>query len=73
MSKRTYYTLIVRDDKNSPWGIHFGDYDRECVQDERNDICDSGEYTKSNTRVFGSADDQTSINEMLAAFNTKGA
>jgi hypothetical protein len=68
---RTYYTLIVRDDKSSPWAIHFGDYDRACVNDERDDITESGEYAKGNTKIFGSADDQTSINEMLAAFNTK--
>lgn len=73
MTKRTYYTLIVRDDKDSPWGIHFGDYDRLCVKDEQNDIVDSEEYTRGNTKIFGSDDDQESINSMLAAFNTKGA
>lgn len=70
---RKYYSLLVRDDKTSPWAIHFGDYDRECVEGERDDITESGEYAKGNTRIFGSADDQNSINEMLAAFNTKGA
>lgn len=69
MTKRTYYTLLVRDDKTSPWAIHFGDYDRECVNDERDGIVDSDEYKKSNTRIFGSADDQPAINAAVAALN----
>lgn len=69
MTKRTYYTLLVRDHANDPWAIDFGDYDRECVQDERDGLVDSEEYTKGNTKIIKSADDQASINAAVAALN----
>lgn len=34
----SYYTLLIRDDKTSPWRIEFGDYSKSVVQDERDDI-----------------------------------
>lgn len=69
MTKRTYYTLLVRDNKTSPWAIHFGDYDRECVKDEQNDIVDSEEYRRSDTKVITTDDDQPAINAAVAALN----
>lgn len=35
-----YYTLLVRDNKNSPWEIEFGDYVRAVVGSEREDWLD---------------------------------
>lgn len=32
---RKYYSLLIRDNSESPWQIEFGDYDRETVIDER--------------------------------------
>ena len=69
MTKRTYYTLIVRDDKNSPWGIYFGDYDRQCVKDEQNDFIDATDCAQGNTKIIKSSDDQPSINTAVAALN----
>lgn len=36
MARRVYYTLCVNDGtKSEPlWGPQFGDYDRECVEEE---------------------------------------
>ena len=68
MTKRTYYTLLVRDDKTSPWAIHFGDYDLQCVYGERDDITEY-EYTKGNTKIIKTADDQPAINAAVAALN----
>lgn len=64
-----YYSLLVRDDKDSPWGVHFGDYDRECVEDEQRDIVDSDEYAKGNTRIVCTGDTQAEINARVMALN----
>jgi hypothetical protein len=37
---RKYHTLLVRDNAAEPWGAHFGDYGRECVEGERENILD---------------------------------
>ena len=67
---RTYYTLLVRDNKDADWTVHFGDYDRSVVVDERADITEH-EYSKGNTKIIGSDDDQASIDEAVRVQNIR--
>lgn len=65
-----YYTLLVRDSKSEPWEIHFGDYDRNVVSDERDDWCDHYDENnkrrqKNNTLIVTTSD------ESMAAINAK--
>ena len=71
MSK-TYYTLLVRDNADAPWAIDFGDYDRDCVNDARDDATER-EYKKGNTKIIATPDDQSAIVAAVTALNTKGA
>lgn len=64
-----YYTLLTRDDNNSPWEIMFSDYDKECVCDEQDTLCDNGEYSRRNTRIICTGDEQVEINARVAALN----
>lgn len=70
MAKR-YHSLLVRDNAASPWGIHFGDYDREVVDAERDDITD-GDYRRSNTKIITTDDAQAAIDAAVSALNGKG-
>ncbi|WP_316172955.1 hypothetical protein [Bradyrhizobium sp. SZCCHNRI2049] len=69
---RRYYTLLVREKASEPWGIHFGDYDRECVEAEREDITAypavSG-YHKRDTRIIRTGDTQAEIDAGVRALN----
>lgn len=69
---RTYYTLITRDWDNEagemgPWSPQFGDYDRETVQDEREEYLN--EYSSRDVKIIMSKDDQASINARVAKEN----
>ena len=64
---RPYFTLVSfdRTDDSPAWAVEFGDYDRQCVVDERDDLND-GDPTRR-FKIITSADDQASINEAVAA------
>ncbi|NPU64585.1 hypothetical protein HL667_06205 [Bradyrhizobium sp. 83012] len=68
----TYHVLLVREGDAAPWGVHFGDYDRECVQAERDDITEypavSG-YRKRNTKIIMAGDTQAEIDAAVARLN----
>lgn len=70
---RKYYTLVEKD-YDSQWTIQFGDYDRETVEQERDDIWESmiERFHGSKARTFkivSSADDQHSIDSAVAVLN----
>lgn len=44
MAIKPYYTLAQKID--GTWQVVFGDYDRECVNDEMADLVDSGAKSK---------------------------
>ncbi len=67
---RPYFVLVSRDSADSAWGVEFGDYDKETVQDEREafrDTCPS-----ANLRILRTGDKQADIDSAVAALNRKG-
>lgn len=76
MAKR-YYTLLVRDSsytaRDAGWGVEFGDYDKECVEQERDDKVQSGwpEVKRCDTAIVTSGDTQDAIDAAVAAFVLK--
>lgn len=63
---KPYFTLLVRED-GEPWGIHFGDYDREVVEQERVDGLDC--YHKRNMTIIKTGERQAEIDAAVAALN----
>ena len=68
MTNRKYYTLITRDDIQAPWCIAFGDYDRACVDEEREDHFNHG-WTIRNTRIITTSDKQADIDNAVLCIN----
>jgi len=70
--KRRYYTLLVRDDKNSDWQIEYGSYDRQDVVDEIFCLCDGDGHKKSDTKILTTPDDlQPTIDSAVDKLNGK--
>lgn len=67
MSKR-YHTLLVREDVVRRWQFHFGDYDRNVVVQERDDITEH-DYLKKNTKIITTGDDQKDIDAAINKLN----
>jgi hypothetical protein len=65
MSKRKYFTLAIKED--GVWAPQFGDYDRECVEQERVDTY--AEHKKANWRILATSGHQRDINAAVAALN----
>jgi len=61
-SERTYYTLLVYE--RGLWGIQFGDFDRDVVEQERRDS-----YPRSRAMIIASAPDQAEIDAVVAQMN----
>ena len=69
---RIYYTLIVKCTMTNKWCIHFGDYERQTVEQEREDLLDSEDNLKRrNTKIITTSDEQADINEYVRAYNIK--
>jgi hypothetical protein len=75
---KLYYTLLVRNDKQSPWGIEFGDYHRNVVSQERDDYLDTthpmvdGQFDfpkKNNTLIISTGDTQAEIQARVDELN----
>lgn len=62
---KPYYTLIVKYEAGDSWGVAFGDYDRECVKDEREDSYEECYATK----IIKTSDDQASITRAVELLN----
>lgn len=60
-----YYTLLLKDDAHSPWGIAFGDYDRDVVVDEYED-CYTAYYAY---KIIRTDEDQAAIEDCVSRLN----
>lgn len=66
-----YFTLLSRIQlpANEPWAIVFGDYNRQCVEDERDDLRDATDDDNERFFIMRSGDKQAEIDAMLAKLN----
>ena len=62
----TYYTLLGKDNFQSPWEIVFGDYYKGVVQEERQDNDQYNSY-----KIIVTEDDQYSIDKQLEIENRR--
>lgn len=67
---RKYHTLLVRDNAGEPWGAAFGDYDRDAVNDAR-DEATHFEYRRSDTRIITTGETQDEITAAVARLNKR--
>jgi hypothetical protein len=65
---KTYFSLITRDDATSPWGVAFGDWDRDNVLSEQGYYFESG-VKKSNLKIIQTNGRQASIDARIADLN----
>lgn len=66
---RTYYTLAVQWEKGDRYTPEFGDYDLECVQDEREDMLYSYDLKGRQIKVIKTDDSQSSIDSAISKLN----
>lgn len=66
---RTYYTLAVQWEKGDRYTPEFGDYDLECVQDERDDMLYSYDLKGRQIKVIKTDDSQSSIDSAISKLN----
>lgn len=66
---RPYYILVVK--QEGRWGVEFGDYDRQTVEQEREDVCYQHDGPqKQNTRVVMAASSkQAAIDTAVSKLN----
>src|SRR5947208_3030165 len=67
MAKR-YFTLLSRENAESPWGIEFGAYEYRDVDYERAELRDGGTRAK-NLCIITSTDQQADIDAQIIALN----
>ena len=66
---RKYYTLLIRD--AGKWSIHFGDFDRQVVLDEREDCRHGSNETKArDLKIIATTGKQVDIDAKVAELNT---
>ncbi|MNZ81401.1 hypothetical protein D3C78_1000650 [compost metagenome] len=70
MKTKAYYSLLSREDDASPWTIEFGDYDKECVESEKEEYRDKG-VKATNLKIIRTDDSQAAINAKVAQLNSK--
>jgi hypothetical protein len=68
---RTYYTLLEKHHGDNTWRIAFGDYDREVVAQERDDIRDGGSFEGQRLKIIWSLDSQEAIDRRVAEINAR--
>jgi hypothetical protein len=66
---RTYYTLAIQWDKGDRYSPEFGDYNLECVNDERDDILYSYDLKGSQIKVIKTDGNQSSIDQAIHNLN----
>ena len=67
-----YYTLFVYEQDHGRWYNHFGDYDKEVVADEMDDLNHGWEgILLKNMRIVKTPDDQSAIDAVLDKLNGK--
>lgn len=62
---RKYHSLLLRTDGR--WGVEFGDYDRQCVADERDEY--SRDYPARDLKIITTGDAQADINAAVEKLN----
>jgi hypothetical protein len=68
---RTYYTLAVQWERGDLYSQEFGDYDLECVNDEREDMLNSYYDLKpKQIKIIKSDHSQSSIDEAISRLNS---
>jgi hypothetical protein len=69
---RPYFTLITRDAKDSPWHIYFGDYDRETVEAERQELRSASfdPIPLNRSRIIRTSAKQADITAAVAKLNS---
>lgn len=65
MKTKFYYTLLILE--AGKWSIHFGDYDKEVVQDEMADVKDS--EPKAKCKIIRTGDAQSAIDAAVNELN----
>lgn len=67
---RPYFTLVERA-PDGPWSPQFGDYDKECVEDERRDMLHSaaGRIRSKDLKIIRSGARQADIAAAIAKLN----
>ncbi|MCP1937405.1 hypothetical protein J2R95_003200 [Bradyrhizobium japonicum] len=68
---RTYYTLLEKHHDDTAWSIAFGDYDREVVAQERDDIRDGHGFEGQRLKIIATNDAQADIDAKVAEINAK--
>jgi hypothetical protein len=64
---RKYYTLVTREAVADKWAPQFGDYDRECVEQEVQDSYLT--YARQHRRIICTAPGQADIDAAVAKLN----
>lgn len=66
---RKYHTLLLNSGTTGEplWGVEFGDYDRQCVQDELEEY--RRDYPAKALRIIATGDKQADIEAALAKLN----
>jgi hypothetical protein len=65
-----YYTLLERDKPGSPWRITFGDYDRDTVEAEREEMTTGyGATSPSRLKIIATGASQAAIDAAVAKLN----
>lgn len=68
MMARKYFTLAERN-ADGQWSPQFGDYDRDCVDEERADIIAGGTIKAKDLKVITSGATQAEINAAIDKLN----
>jgi len=69
-TKYPYYTLLIQSKETGLWGVEFGDFDRETVEDERDCTWrDSEGYKLNQTKIIKTAEVQKEIDHHVAELN----
>ena len=67
-----YYTLFVYEKEHQKWFNYFGDYDKQTVIDERDDLNQGYDgILKQHMTIIQTSDDQNAINWALDKLNGK--
>ena len=68
--RRAYFTLLSKGPDDDRWSIEFGDYDRNTVRDERDDMKD-GHYCDHRFRIIETGDTQAELDAAVALLNAR--
>lgn len=66
---RSYFTLLKRDESGL-WGAEFGDYEKDCVDQERLDEIESGRVKAGDVKVIKSGEKQGDIESAIKRLNS---